>query len=256
MKIRRIKIQDIEQRPLLKGLELFFSDDTNPNSLDPNCFIGVNGSGKSQLLETIAEIFYYLDRIFRNVNRVIVSESPCLFELDYSITKKKKKFEIQVKQDKKKGKAPDFIVLDEEYNELEISLDNIEDYLPAKVIGYTSGDNETLSVPFMDYYDEYADHTARRALKKERTVDYDPRFYLMDYNTNKGVVISNLILGKPTSVKKILDFISVKTIRNFQLVIQTKHKASKGREGIQLTKEHDKWISDLKKNCNHIRISI
>lgn len=58
MKLHRIKLNAIEHRPLLKGLDLSFTDDNDLSNVDPNCFIGINGSGKSQLLETIADIIF------------------------------------------------------------------------------------------------------------------------------------------------------------------------------------------------------
>jgi restriction system-associated AAA family ATPase len=252
MKLHRIKLNAIENRPLLNGVDLSFTDDNDLSNIDPNCFIGINGSGKSQLLETIADIFFYLDRIFRKINRVIEPNAPCLFELEYSFTKSNQKYIVKVIQEKSRGTAPAVLLFDVNYNELELVLDDIESYLPQKIIGYTSGENETLSIPFLDYYDEYADHTASRALpeknssKKGIVEDYDPRFYLMDYSTNKGVVIANLISGNNRKVKLLLDSISITGIRNFQLKIQTKHKAAKGKDGIKLTPELEATVKNLK----------
>ena len=85
MKILKINLIDVPHRPLLNGLLLEFVDpDANKNIL-PNILIGINGSGKSQLLETIAEIFLYLDRLYRKINRTPVAPIPVLFELVYLI---------------------------------------------------------------------------------------------------------------------------------------------------------------------------
>ena len=63
MRIQRLYIEKIEHRPLLNGLEMLFYHNKN-GSIEPNCFIGVNGSGKSQVLETLAELFYYFDKLY------------------------------------------------------------------------------------------------------------------------------------------------------------------------------------------------
>ena len=259
MKILRIKIIDIPHRPLLNGLELSFADDQDINSIDPNCLIGVNGSGKSQLLETIAEIFYYLDKLYRKVNRTIVSNAPCLFEIDYYVVRNETKYFVQVIQTVKKGKAPELSFHDEDFEEVDVLLDGIEAFLPNRIIAYTSGENETLSIPFLDYYDEYAAHTANRAnssntarslnSKNFKNEDYEPRFYFMDYNTNRGVVIANLTLGDRGLIDPLLSLVSIESLISFQVIFQTKHSAAKGKDGIKLTEEHQDCVDFLKRSC-------
>lgn len=206
MRIRRIKLTDIEHRPLLQGLELEFADHADTEGIVPQCFIGTNGSGKSQLLETFAEIFQYLDRRYRTDNRPKGTVTSLLgFEIEYAIRQDNEWVEIQIQQ-KKGGKLPIIRTLDEYGDWEDIDQSIIESLLPQKVIGYTSGDNETLSIPFADYYDEYATYTADRAHKAEFRdyPDYEPRFYLMDYSTNIGVVVSNLLLNQSDRLKEIL----------------------------------------------------
>ncbi|HMU46475.1 MAG TPA: restriction system-associated AAA family ATPase [Chitinophagaceae bacterium] len=244
MKIHRLKIIDSPSRPLLNGVELFFYDGSN-NSANPNCFIGVNGTGKSQVLETLAEIFYYLDKIYGNPNNLsIVIDSPLLFELDYSLTIRKKKYLVEVKQQNIKSKAPE-IFITSKGKEVEWFVETMHQFLPTKVVAYTSGDNETLSFPFMDYYDEYADYTAKRAFGTIEGEDYEPRFYLMDYTTNIGVVISNLVYSGSRKLKKLLSTDNLKSLRSFQLIIQTKQTAAPSG-GIVLTEDLEKWIGILK----------
>lgn len=244
MRIERLLINKIEHRPLLNGLEMFFYHEKN-GSIEPNCFIGVNGSGKSQVLETLAEIFYYLDKLYGNPNnKTIVYYAPILFELDYTVTLKNEEFLIQIKQHQPKGKAPE-ILISQNGKEVDWDVDSIHNYLPQKIIAYTSGANETLSFPFMDYYDEYAAYTGERALKPNEykdKEDYDPRFYLMDYSTNIGVVISNLMFLKK-ELAPILETINVKGLKSFQLIIQTNYTKK-----IFLTEELEGWINQLKKS--------
>lgn len=247
MRIERLYIEKIEHRPLLNGLELLFYHDKN-GSIEPNCFIGVNGSGKSQVLETIAEVFYYLDKLYGNpYNITIVPYAPLLFELDYTLTIKNKEYLIQIKQHQPKGKAPK-ILITQNGKDVEWHVDSMHLYLPKKIIAYTSGANETLSFPFLDYYDEYAEFTAKRALGKEKGDDYDPRFYLMDYSTNIGVVITNLVYSTSKQIKQISGTINVNSLRSFQIIIQTKHKAAP-LGGVKLTDDLKGWILDLKKSA-------
>ncbi|KAA6319473.1 hypothetical protein EZS27_030639, partial [termite gut metagenome] len=119
-----------------------------------------------------------------------------------------------------------------------------------KVIGYTSGENETISIPFLADYDEYAEHTATRALRKSGELDYEPRFYFMDYNTNLGIVISNLIFEECEGVKELKDELKIDKIRNFQIIIQTNSPAApkfpvEGEKGVVLTEDLKKWRNNL-----------
>lgn len=246
MRIRRIKLTDIEHRPLLQGLELEFADHADTEGIVPQCFIGTNGSGKSQLLETFAEIFQYLDRRYRTDNRPKGTVTSLLgFEIEYAIRQDNEWVEIQIQQ-KKGGKLPIIRTLDEYGDWEDIDQSIIESLLPQKVIGYTSGDNETLSIPFADYYDEYATYTADRAHKAEFRdyPDYEPRFYLMDYSTNIGVVVSNLLLNQSDRLKEILGKIKINGLRSFQLVIRLNDRVK-----IDTTKDLDSWIESLKQSA-------
>ena len=254
MKISHIKINEITHRPLMKGIDIHF-EEQDDEFIRANCLIGVNGSGKSQLLETIAEIFLYLDSIYRKTNRVIVGTAPMLFEIRYTITKNSEKFSVEIIQTVKKGKAPSVKIQDKNKVELKIKLDDIELYLPEKIIGYTSGENETLSIPFHFYYDDYADYVAKKALNNTNEDDYEPRFYFMDYNTNLGIAISNLIFENVEGLKNLTDELQIKKLQSFQIVLQTKQTAApKIRSvtdeiGVILTEELKMWRDYLKKSC-------
>lgn len=246
MKIKRIKIIKAENRPLLNGLELYF-DEAEENIVNANCFIGVNGSGKSQLLESIAEIFLYLDKLYRHENRAIVSNSPLLFEIVYTIKIDNKKYQVEFIQHKPKGKEP-LVTVKQEDTELDLLFDDIDKYLPEKIVGYTSGENETLSIPFFSYFDEYAEYTGKRAFEKNDNRDYEPRFYFMDYSTNLGIILSNLVFETESGINLIKKELQLESIKSFQIIIQTDQSAAPklpGTKGILLTKELNLWKEQL-----------
>lgn len=75
MKLLRLKINS-KFRSLPKGFELYFLRDFDYKDADdfnPYIFAGRNGSGKSNVLEALAEIFYHLDIIY-------LSNKPTYFE--------------------------------------------------------------------------------------------------------------------------------------------------------------------------------
>jgi len=249
MKINRFKILKSEQRPLMNGVELSF-EDASDNTINANCFIGVNGSGKSQFLESIAEVFLYLDKIFRKINRENITRAPLMFELEYSIIKNDELINVGFYQQTEKRKDLETILSDAKGQLINFVEDKFEDFLPEKIVGYTSGENETLSMPFYSYFDVYATHTAQRALKRKDEADYEPRFYFMDYNTNLGIIISNLIFETGDEIKLIKRELKLESLKSFQITIQTNQSAAPkikidGKTGVFLTDELKVWKQQL-----------
>ena len=65
MKLLRLKIENEEGfRSLQKGFEINFHTLADTEAMEqfrPFCFAGLNGSGKSNVLEALANIFYHLE---------------------------------------------------------------------------------------------------------------------------------------------------------------------------------------------------
>jgi restriction system-associated AAA family ATPase len=256
MKINYIQIGKIKHRPLMQDLELYFSE-AEDHFINANCFIGINGSGKSQFLETIAEIFLYLDREFRIINPQKSGDPDFTFKLSYQLVFGNDLFKINFDQSTFKSKDLFYEIIDAKGNLLEVTRNEIHNYLPSRVVGYTSGENETLSSPFLSYYDEYASYTADRAFKDLKDPDYSPRFYFMDYNTNLGIAISNLIFEEFNGLDALKKELKIDSIHSFQIIIQTKQSAAPnaksvtGETGVVLTKELKTWKKQLIECATH-----
>ncbi|KLT69617.1 restriction system-associated AAA family ATPase [Flavobacterium sp. ABG] len=259
MKIRRLKIYDIESKPLLKGVDLFFEKETT-NIINANCFIGANGSGKSQVLEVIIEIFLYIDNLFRNENKLDQKKifSPFAFRIEYEIYVNTEIhlviFECDTIRTSFKNLHIEILKKGTESIEnLDITSLSISDYIPTKIAGYSSGSNETLSLPFDSYYDEYAEYTWKRAKKIKDSndysdIDYDPRLYYMNYNTNLGIVISSFIFkDKLPEFEFILNELRIKELKSFVITIQTLGPLAPNRTkgGVILTPELELWKQKL-----------
>lgn len=255
MKIRRLVISDIDYKPLMKGIDLFFPK-SNDEYIHANCFIGVNGSGKSQILELIAEIFLFLDRIFRVQNTKDGELSPFSFLIEYEIVLNNVEHLIIIDCQDIKTKKKDIIIEvfksnstdGTDFEEIEFNLEEFNFFLPNKVVGYTSGDNETLSLPFDSYYDEYASYTADRASGAISGEDYEPRLYFMNYNTNLGIAISSLIFEDQNPKISLLKAeLNISKLISFKLLIQTKQQKAplRNKGGIILTEQLEIWKNKL-----------
>ena len=131
--------------------------------------------------------------------------------------------------------------------------------LPLKVIGYTSGDNETLSLPFLVSRSGYADEVGRTALD-QATQDMrvpDTRLMLVDYGTHLEVLVGNLLMADETQLKALLEDARLKDIHSFRCIVQLAHSAAPktprnrrsqtNRKGIQLTAELENYLDKLKR---------
>ena len=259
MKIRRLTIHDIENKPLLKGVDLFFEKEIL-DSINANCFIGVNGSGKSQVLEVIIEIFLYLDNLFRKEHKQDHTKvfSPFAFRIEYEIWVENILYLIVFECHDLKTKSRDLCIeifkkQEDLITKVNVPFDDIINYIPTKIAGYSSGSNETLSLPFDSYYDEYAEYTWKRAKKIKdyddySDIDYDPRLYYMNYNTNLGIIISSFIFkDELPEFQFILDELRIKELKSFVITIQTfgRQAPNRSKGGVILTPELQSWREKL-----------
>jgi restriction system-associated AAA family ATPase len=131
--------------------------------------------------------------------------------------------------------------------------------LPRKVVGYTSGGNETLSLPFLISRAGYADGVATQALSERRDKGAvpDTRLMLIDYATHLEVLVSNLLMATKPQCTALLEHARLKSLNSFRCIVQLAHSAApkapsrpnprSDRKGIQLTDELERIIDQLQR---------
>lgn len=199
MKLIRLKIQD-EFRSLIKNFEINFREpviDESLNSFHPFCFAGLNGSGKSNVLEAISSIFYHLECIVNDypVFAYDAKEStPNEFELEYFIAQEGVNnvgnFDhVFIK--KKYNESPQLNLNGGEFETITKSFG--KSYLPDLVVAYSSGENETISLPYVKMklfqYDQYLKDL------KDRVKYEKPKSSLLyiDYEMSQAVLLTILL---------------------------------------------------------------
>lgn len=199
MKLIRLKIHD-KFRSLIEGFEINFREpviDESLNSFHPFCFAGLNGSGKSNVLEALSSIFYHLECIVNDypVFAYDAKEStPNEFELEYFIAQENSTntddFDyIYIK--KENGEAPKMSVNND--NPLEITKSFGKSYLPDLIVAYSSGENETISLPYIKMklfqYDQYLKDLKNKAIfsKPKSSLLY------IDYEMSQAVLLTILL---------------------------------------------------------------
>lgn len=286
MKLLRLKLNS-DFRSLQEGFEIHFLRDFEKGKVfdfTPYCLAGKNGSGKSNILEALAAIFYHIECIhleykpdgFENQSYVeegyVESEDteeekeeeeeeeekgegafnpkesyPDAFELEYlvpvkwrQITKSPKEMTdttwngllAHIQIIKKKTKSPKILCLNKDlyerdYKGPKLLREEVKDILPEYVVGYSSGENEILSLPFFKMrfinFDEYEDR-----LRKE--FDYakpEGRLVYIDNQFSQAVFLTNFLMQNESLLKPIYITIGVKRIKQFRIIIQQNVQVSK-----------------------------
>lgn len=268
MRLRRLKVTRAAMSGgLLDGADIRLgrTDASASNEhMAPLCLVGPNGSGKSQFLQLLAEIFQAAWHAHAPNEERTPANSDALFELEYSIRPTRDGDPVAVKLSRTaRGKGVGAIELhvwqDEAWRSISPGTEEFGRHLPPVVVGYTSGDNETMSLPFLVSRSGYASNVATSALSSDPSITpADNRLLLIDYGTNLEVLFANLLLGGQGTRKAILEHARVRDIASCRCVIRLAHSAAPnapargkkgGRKGIQLTDELERILDRLKRSA-------
>lgn len=265
MKLKRLTLNQ-PYRSLEQGFEIVFEPDLLSDKLDPICLVGPNGSGKSNILEALADIFYYLDCEILGYTHQSKFQVPIeAFEIEYFLPlnwgnrfltwnddwKFDEKY-FKVKITKTTFAPPSFFIVLPDRDKL-IQPGERTHVLPTKIWGYSSGANEILSVPFFKM-DLFYFKQVEGSLKKGMTeIIEDNRLHFVDYQTCASILLANFIMYSPTSgnssdAHKLLLFrekFGIEKITSFKFTIRNQFWMKKN---LKLLPEIERFISFLTEN--------
>lgn len=262
MKLLRLQINN-QFRSLPAGFAIEFrkpDKEFEKNLHEPICLVGVNGSGKSNVLEALAEIFSYLDQTFLNFV-LHHSDSPIInsFELEYMLPIQPGRFftwlklplsldrkYIRIKIKKLDDAKPFFYWIDDDACH-QIVSDDFTNVLPDRVIGYSSGQNEQLSIPFyrvrFRYYNTLL-HEQKNIYNDN--VEYS-RLKYIDYEENASIILANYLMDRHEEVKIFGEKLFIEDIADFEITI---NKNQKKRSVLKIGKDIQKLLDFLKSNAS------
>jgi restriction system-associated AAA family ATPase len=252
---------------LLDGLEVGLRGvPSGPEQFDPLCLVGPNGAGKSQFLQAIAEAFQSVFHACVQDEERAEGNESLQFEIEYVIRPRPADQPVFVRLSRRAaGKRRLMLKVDRkdglEWVECPVDQPATHELLPSRVIGYTSGDNETLSLPFLLSRSGYSDAVAKQAFSSDASERKKPvpdtRLMLVDYGTHLEVLVANLILGSVEQREALLREAKLRELHSFRCVIQLAHGAVRKvpahlsartkRKGVQLTSELEEYIDYLKR---------
>jgi restriction system-associated AAA family ATPase len=247
MKLLRLHLISGPNLGILKGFDYHFYPPTlDKTTQGPLCWVGDNGSGKSQLLQRLADVFYCVDQ-FLEKGRRETAKDALEFEIEYLMEVGGKPAHVIIRNQKPELK-PRVLVFGKDGEQEVQDRAEIEQHLPARVVGYTSGENETLSVPFLDVRQEYATAVAEMAniAPAEQTSVPDTRLLMTDYNSNIAIVVANCLVRTDDELNWFPKFTRAQALHSFRLIIQLNPKDGPG-SGVRLTEELKGYLEALKK---------
>ena len=251
MKLLRLKIGE-SFRCLQAGFELHFLrewDKENADEFAPYILAGKNGCGKSNILEVLAAIFYQMecqyltyrpDALMRNSFSDDFSEAfakqkrsvihhPDDFELEYltpvpeRLKKETTDSLAHIQITKTAGNSAEVFWLNNPVYGKEKPLSRMDawELLPEFVLGYSSGENEILSLPFFKMrfikFDEYLD-----CLKKDLSYAGKPesRQAFMDSLYNQAILLSDLLFEDSEILEPFQKEVGIMGISQFRIILK------------------------------------
>lgn len=246
MKLLRLKITDPAGfRSLPCGFEHHFRTEwtlqeelAQPDEFAPFVCAGPNGSGKSNLLEVLAAIFFQLEvkRVRSSfLPQALQNEdldfSPVAFELDYL---------IRVPAGYRGPDSPEWAkvgvwkpigesVRFQWENQGEFDSDAYEIFkgghgdilLPQYVLGYSSGENEILSLPFFKMrfvqYDEYWNALTQQLSYPGRP---ETRLAYLDSAFSQAILLCNLLFQDESTLQPFREDVGIEALREFRIIIR------------------------------------
>lgn len=246
MKLLRLKITDSAGfRSLPCGFEHHFRSEwslqdelAQPESFAPFVCAGPNGSGKSNLLEALAAIFFQLEilRVRRSFLPEVLQSgalhfSPMAFELDYLIRLPKHYVQqgspawTKVCLRKEVNRTITFYWEDWPTFNTDIYQDssiNVVDLLtPEYVLGYSSGENEILSLPFFKLrfvqFDEYWNALTRQLSYPGRP---ETRLAYLDNSFSQAILICNLLFQDEATLQPFREDVGIEALKEFRIILR------------------------------------
>lgn len=246
MKLISLKIET-QFRSLSPGFEVEFHQQGNfeeMTNFNPFCLVGLNGCGKSNVLEALSQIFYHLELCVGKHLPAVLREKDIFdsrkctvnaFTLEY-LTLDNRKAEaneqhaVQITVTKQVNEAPKMSVvpLHGAAPAMHFNLGGssagitsmAKSFLPQYVVAYSSGENETLSIPFIKsrfiHLFEFQENVANDV------IDYsspENSLIYVDTNMSQAILLCCLLFEDKDTLESLSDYgyTGIQDVKTFRM---------------------------------------
>lgn len=286
MKLLKLEIGDLPKEKQFRSLHAGFKVEFHSldakgmkamQSFSPFCFAGLNGSGKSNVLEAMASIFYHLECCVAKFKPKSFEKhfrpnecNPDAFTLEYLIGQHKSKpYELayfdKIIIKKEKDKAPLMFRQSYTYPEEELVPVSLipktdlrepqaaegKDYLPQIIVGYSSGENEILSLPFRKSRFINFDKYREDYIKGYKYEEPESSLIYIDAEMSQAVLLACLLYEDEETLKPLRRELGIVGLRSFRMNLNLQSfifdGESKGNNFVPILLHISDVIEDLKK---------
>lgn len=224
MKLISVRVLGNNFRSLAANKLYEFNVIEREGRLSTKVFAGLNGSGKSNFLELLSEIFYYLE--LYNLSKDKDNQNLALpfgFEIEYLLPKSKFSDSndiVHIRVTKQPYELPEFSKKELGEKSFARVDAQVQVLLPTKVIAYTSGQNELLSNPYYKIKYNYFNQFEKKRIEESQEVSSDiNRLFFIDYAVNFSIFISNMLLADRVKLDYINEILGVRDLNSFRVTI-------------------------------------
>ena len=253
-------------RSLPDNFFISFMDDSNYEdscTFQPYCLVGLNGCGKSNVLEALSHIFFHLELCVGVHLPEQLCDGGCFkpkecvidgFELRYlhcsdnNFNVDRPMIEL-VRISKEKGMAPKMYVsypYGKQKSEHEVSLVPMRNiglaaegkkYLPRNVVAYSSGENETISIPYIKSRLIHLDEFRETTINSYQTTNITPEngMIYIDSNMSQAILLCCLLFENDHTLRSLRDYdtTGIVDISRFRMSLHDKAITEAEKEGMK-----------------------
>ncbi|HEX8197636.1 MAG TPA: restriction system-associated AAA family ATPase [Pyrinomonadaceae bacterium] len=250
MKLMRLEI-DNDYKSLHNFNNIFRKTESKSVGVSPICLVGLNGSGKSNLIESLSEIFCYLELInlpYESISKKY-KQIDLRFNLEYYLPAPNSNEFRHIRIHKHNSSLPVFLELSNGTEKEIVGRTARLNALPTKIIGYSSGLNETISISYFKTKTLYSREVYGAIDKKINNPIQDSRTLFMDYDSNATILLANYLFDSDENLSLFREHLRINSVHSFEIVVKLTRP---NNEPVLLTQELEKSIAKLEECANRI----
>ncbi len=253
IRLIQLKLHD-DYSSLKAGIFDLRSLSGKPERLAPLCLVGMNGSGKSNLIEALSEILCHVELSLLNWEEITKKQRVVRlgFSLDYQVFEKNSTVSFVVRLKNMAGGKPQFTIIRDDQERIEEDPKECLDLLPSRIIGYSSGLNETISIPYFRTASVYSDEVLKQAGREDSqkitlSEVQDSRVLFMDYECNALIFVANYLLQPKSALQLFRRSLRINGLESFEIRFRPTYQ---GKKPVKLTNELKGYVELFRKSAS------